>query len=98
MPIKIPGNPPACRTREAEDAVHHDIRPLRIGLLNLMPNKIRTEIQVARLIGAPPLQVELTLVKKHTDSGSGISDRTRCGPRDDKSIEAAGADLIPRAG
>ena len=36
---------------------------MRIGLLNLMPNKIRTETQFARLLGATPLQVELTLVK-----------------------------------
>jgi homoserine O-succinyltransferase len=43
--------------------VRQDIRPLRIGLLNLMPNKIRTETQFARLLGATPLQVELTLVK-----------------------------------
>jgi homoserine O-succinyltransferase len=71
MPIRIPDNLPARRTLEAEgvmvmretDAVRQDIRPLRIGLLNLMPNKIRTETQVARLIGATPLQVELTLVK-----------------------------------
>ena len=48
--------------REA-DAVRQDIRPMRIGLLNLMPNKIRTETQFARLLGATPLQVELTLVK-----------------------------------
>ena len=48
--------------REA-DAVRQDIRPLRIGLLNLMPNKIRTETQIARLLGATPLQIELTLVK-----------------------------------
>ena len=48
--------------REA-DAVRQDIRPLRIGLLNLMPNKIKTETQIARLLGATPLQVELTLVK-----------------------------------
>ena len=44
-------------------AHRQDIRPLRIGLLNLMPNKIKTETQFARLIGATPLQVELTLVK-----------------------------------
>jgi homoserine O-succinyltransferase len=44
-------------------AGRQDIRPLRIGLLNLMPNKIKTETQFARLIGATPLQVELTLVK-----------------------------------
>jgi homoserine O-succinyltransferase len=71
MPIKIPDDLPARRMLEAEgvtvmreaDAVRQDIRPLRIGLLNLMPNKIRTETQLARLIGATPLQVELTLVR-----------------------------------
>jgi homoserine O-succinyltransferase/O-acetyltransferase len=71
MPIKIPNNLPARATLEREgvmvmseaDAVRQDIRPLRIGLLNLMPNKIRTETQIARLLGATPLQIELTLVK-----------------------------------
>lgn len=46
-----------------DSARRQDIRPLRIGLLNLMPNKIKTETQFARLIGATPLQMELTLVK-----------------------------------
>ena len=71
MPIKIPNDLPARATLDAEgvmvmreaDAVRQDIRPMRIGLLNLMPNKIRTETQFARLLGATPLQVELTLVK-----------------------------------
>jgi homoserine O-succinyltransferase/O-acetyltransferase len=45
------------------DAVRQDIRPLRIGLLNLMPNKISTETQLARLLGGTPLQIELTLVR-----------------------------------
>lgn len=71
MPIKIPDDLPARATLTAEgvmvmreyDAVRQDIRPLRIGLLNLMPNKVRTETQFARLLGATPLQVELTLVK-----------------------------------
>src|SRR2546430_2937426 len=71
MPIKIPNELPARATLEAEgvmlmreaDAVRQDIRPMRIGLLNLMPNKIRTETQFARLLGVTPLQVELTLVK-----------------------------------
>jgi len=64
--------------REA-DAVRQDIRPLRIGLLNLMPNKIKTETQLARLLGSTPLQVELTLVKvtshvaRHTPSEHIIS-------------------------
>ncbi len=71
MPIKIPDNLPARSILESEgvsvmgetDAIRQDIRPLRIGLLNLMPNKIKTETQIARLLGASPLQVELTLVK-----------------------------------
>lgn len=71
MPIKIPSNLPAfdVLTREgvmvmAEDhAARQDIRPLRIGLLNLMPKKIQTENQFARLIGATPLQIELTLIR-----------------------------------
>jgi homoserine O-succinyltransferase len=71
MPIKIHDNLPARSVLEAEgvmvmretDAVRQDIRPLHIGLLNLMPNKVATETQFARLIGATPLQVELTLVR-----------------------------------
>lgn len=76
MPIKIPDTLPArdVLIREGvavlsdSDAIRQDIRPLQIGLLNLMPNKIRTETQIARLIGASPLQVELTLamVGNHT--------------------------------
>lgn len=71
MPIKIHDDLPARSVLDAEgvmvmrenDAIRQDIRPLRIALLNLMPNKIVTETQFARLIGATPLQVELTLVR-----------------------------------
>ena len=71
MPIKLPSTLPAfdVLTREgvmvmAEDrAVRQEIRPLRIGLLNLMPKKIQTENQFARLIGATPLQIELSLIR-----------------------------------
>ena len=71
MPIRIPDNLPARKTLEHEGVVvmdssrasRQDIRPLQIGLLNLMPNKERTETQFSRLIGAPPLQVDLTLVR-----------------------------------
>jgi homoserine O-succinyltransferase len=71
MPIKIPDDLPARAVLEREgvmvmgehEAVRQDIRPLHIGLLNLMPNKARTETQIARLTGATPLQVELSLVK-----------------------------------
>ena len=71
MPIKIPENLPAydVLTREGimvmseDQASRQDIRPLRIGLLNLMPKKIQTENQFARLIGATPLQIELSLIR-----------------------------------
>ncbi len=71
MPIRIPNKLPARAMLEAEGvmvmddttAARQDIRPLHIGLLNLMPNKIRTEAQIARLVGATPLQVEMTLVR-----------------------------------
>lgn len=71
MPIKIPDTLPAFETLATEGvrvmtetvAIRQDIRPLQIGLLNLMPNKVKTEIQMARLIGASPLQVELSLIR-----------------------------------
>jgi homoserine O-succinyltransferase/O-acetyltransferase len=80
MPIRIPDELPARRILEKEGvnvmteatADRQDIRPLRIGLLNLMPNKIKTETQFARLIGASPLQVELSLVRitNHTSKNT----------------------------
>jgi len=71
MPIKIPAGLPAeaILRREGvmlmreDEATRQDIRPMRIALVNLMPDKIRTESQIARLVGATPLQIELTLVK-----------------------------------
>jgi homoserine O-succinyltransferase len=71
MPIKLPATLPAYGVLEREGvmvmsedtAARQDIRPLRIGLLNLMPRKIQTETQFARLIGATPLQIELTLIR-----------------------------------
>ena len=70
MPIKIPNDLPAAELlrREGvrligeEDALEQDIRPMQVGLLNLMPDKLTTETQFARLLGATPLQVELTLI------------------------------------
>ena len=55
-------------------ASRQDIRPLQIGLLNLMPNKIRTETQIARLIGSTPLQVDLTLVRIGTHVAKNTSE------------------------
>jgi homoserine O-succinyltransferase len=74
MPIKIPNELPAVRVLEDENifvmterrAMTQDIRPLKILLLNLMPNKIDTETQFSRLLGNTPLQVELELI--HTKS------------------------------
>ena len=71
MPIKLPSDLPAfdVLTREGvmvmdeDQASRQDIRPLRIALLNLMPKKIQTENQFARLIGATPLQIELSFVR-----------------------------------
>ncbi|GHE01364.1 homoserine O-succinyltransferase [Defluviimonas sp. 20V17] len=71
MPITLPENLPAFDTLSREGvmvmsdvrAARQDIRPLRIGLLNLMPKKIQTETQFARLIGATPLQIELNLIR-----------------------------------
>ena len=70
MPIKIPENLPARKVLEREgvmvigekSAIRQDIRPLRIALLNLMPLKIGTETQIARVLGNTPLQVELSLL------------------------------------
>lgn len=70
MPIKIPNSLPAAQTLKSENifvmdetrAHTQDIRPLRIGLLNLMPTKIATETQLARLLSNTPLQVELELI------------------------------------
>ena len=82
MPIRIPSKLPAFEILKSEgvnvmsnsDADRQDIRPLKIGLLNLMPLKIQTENQFSRLIGSTPLQIELTLIRisehksKHTSS------------------------------
>ena len=71
MPIKIPNQLPATETLTRENifvmtetrALTQDIRPLRILLLNLMPTKVDTETQFARVIGTTPLQIELTLIR-----------------------------------
>lgn len=71
MPITLPENLPAYNVlmnegvmvMSPERAARQDIRPLKIGLLNLMPKKIQTENQFARLIGATPLQIDFKLIR-----------------------------------
>ncbi len=71
MPVTIPYDLPARHTLEKENifvisdrrAVHQDIRPLRIAILNLMPTKIATETQLLRLLSNTSLQVEITLLR-----------------------------------
>ena len=74
MPIKIHDNLPARKAllRESVDVIDstsaekQDIRPLKFLLLNLMPHKLQTEVQFARILGASPLQIELTLMTTDT--------------------------------
>lgn len=74
MPIRIPENLPARAILERENvpiiaedrASHQDIRPLQVALLNLMPNKIKTETHFLRVLGSTPLQVEVTLLRPGT--------------------------------
>ncbi len=71
MPIKVPDNLPArsilshegVRLIEETDALRQDIRALRFLFVNLMPDKIATETQFARLLGNTPLQVEVVLLR-----------------------------------
>ena len=82
MPIKIPNALPATQTLENENifvmtetrALTQDIRPLQVALLNLMPTKIATETQLARLLGNTPLQVELELVNTSSHKSKNTSE------------------------
>lgn len=83
MPIRIPDTLPATATLEQENifvmtefrAMHQDIRPLRILILNLMPTKIVTETQLLRKLSNTPLQVNpeflqtTSYTSQHTDAG-----------------------------
>ena len=81
MPIKIPNNLPAVKTLTEENifvmtetrAITQDIRPLRILILNLMPKKIETETQLARLLGNSPLQVEPTLIRTSSHQSKNVA-------------------------
>lgn len=74
MPLNIPDKLPAIESLQKENifimnetrAIHQDIRPLKIAVLNLMPVKITTEIDLIRILSNSPLQVELDLIKLST--------------------------------
>ncbi|MDR0999162.1 MAG: homoserine O-succinyltransferase [Treponema sp.] len=71
MPIRIPRELPAYEVLGNENvfvmtddrAEHQDIRPLHVGIVNLMPTKVVTEIQLLRLLGNSPLQVDITFLR-----------------------------------
>lgn len=70
MPIRVQNDLPAKEILEKENifvmdehrAVHQDIRPIRIGILNLMPLKEDTELQLLRSLSNTPLQVDVIFV------------------------------------
>ena len=82
MPIKIPNDLPAVKTLESENifvmtetrAITQDIRPLKILILNLMPKKIETETQLARVLGNTPLQVDLELIHTETHKSKNVAE------------------------
>src|SRR5512145_3358996 len=71
MPVRIPNDLPARKVLADENifvmtddrALHQDIRPLRIAVVNLMPTKIVTETQLLRLLGNTALQVDISFVR-----------------------------------
>ena len=80
MPIKIPDSLPARATLEGENifvmteyrAIHQDMRPLNLLILNLMPTKIVTETQLLRKLSNSPLQVQVELLQmsSHTSQNT----------------------------
>ena len=81
MPVRIPEGLPAMGELAAENifamakgrAIHQDIRPLRIAVLNLMPTKLVTELQLLRLLGNTPLQVDVTLIRMESHESRNVS-------------------------
>ena len=81
MPIRIPDALPATETLESENifvmtefrALHQDIRPLRVLILNLMPTKIATETQIMRKLSNTPLQCEVELLRTSSHEAKNVS-------------------------
>ena len=83
MPIRIPDALPATDLLAGENifvmteyrAMHQDIRPLRVVLLNLMPTKVATETQILRRLSNTPLQVEITLLRMASHDAKNVSEQ-----------------------
>ena len=81
MPIRIPDALPATAALESENifvmtefrALHQDIRPLRVLILNLMPTKIATETQIMRKLSNTPLQIEVELLRTRSHEAKNVS-------------------------
>ncbi len=84
MPIKIPNSLPARATLEGENifvmteyrAIHQDIRPLKLLILNLMPTKIATETQLLRKFSNTPLQIQVELLQTVSHSAQNVDGAT----------------------
>lgn len=83
MPIRIPDSLPATDILESENifvmteyrAMHQDIRPLKVLLLNLMPTKIVTETQIMRKLSNTPLQIEVSLMQTASHESKNVSEQ-----------------------
>ncbi|MFV0518097.1 MAG: homoserine O-succinyltransferase [Aminipila sp.] len=83
MPLIIPDKLPAADLLNKENifimhdvvAVKQDIRPLKILMINLMPDKATTETQIARVLANSPLQVELTLVRMESHEAKNVQEK-----------------------
>lgn len=81
VPIRIPDSLPATDVLEGENifvmteyrAMHQDIRPLKVLLLNLMPTKIITETQIMRKLSNTPLQIEIELLQTISHDAKNVS-------------------------
>ncbi|MFZ5967202.1 MAG: homoserine O-acetyltransferase MetA [Bacillota bacterium] len=82
MPVIIPESLPAADILQKENifimnekrALHQDIRPLKIAILNLMPTKIETETQLLRLLGNTPIQVEVVLLRSEVYASKNVQE------------------------
>ena len=81
MPVKIPNELPVKDILEKENifvmdetrAMHQDIRPIQICILNLMPLKEQTELQILRELSNTPLQIDVTFMKTSTHESTHTS-------------------------